>query len=167
MTDFKRGDAVIRVALPEDAEAIHEVHMASIRGLCSMHYSAAEIGAWCGGRAASNYRLPIREKVVLVAEVDARIRGFGQLDPKGVIEAVYVHPDQPRQGVGGALLRALEARALRLGCEVLRLDSSLNAVGFYAAAGYRTVERRRHEIRPGVFIPCEHMERQFDVTLRR
>jgi putative acetyltransferase len=167
MTDFKRSDALIRAALPEDAEAIHEVHMAAIRGLCSSHYGAAEIDAWCGGRSPSNYLSPIREKVVLVAEVNARIRGFGQLDPKGLIEAVYVHPDHPRQGIGMALLRALESCALRLGCKVLRLDSSLNAVGFYAAAGYRTVERCTHEIRPGIFIPCERMEREFDATWRR
>ena len=165
MTEFKRVDAVIRNALPKDAEAIHVVHMAAIRGLCSTHYSAAEIDAWCGGRNPSSYLSPIREKVVLVAEVDARIRGFGQLDLKGVIEAVYVHPDHPRQGIGTALLCALEACALRSGCAVLRLDSSLNAVGFYKAAGYRTVERYKHEIRPGVFISCERMEREFALPI--
>lgn len=45
----RRKDWYIRRARPEDARAIHDVHMRSIREVCSRDHTLAEVMAW-GGR---------------------------------------------------------------------------------------------------------------------
>ena len=64
-----------------------------------------------------------------------------------------------RQGIGTMLLAAVEATAQTLGITRLSLDSSLNAVEFYASAGYSAVAEATHELEPGVHIPCVTMQK--------
>jgi putative acetyltransferase len=151
---------VIRRAVLVDAEAIHRVHMASIRGQPRSHYSATQIEAWCGGRSPERYAGSIQGKVVMVAETDGKVLGFGQLDPAtAMIEAVYVSPESARRGVGTELLAALEVHAANLGIGLLSVDSSLNAVTFYESAGYTATRHTVHDVSPGVSIPCVAMQK--------
>ena len=151
---------MLRRATLEDASAIFSVHMASIRTLAACTYSAEQVEAWCGVRESSNYFSPILNKVVFIAEQDGRVVGFSQMAPEpGVVEAVYVHPSHAGLGLGMALLRAVETEAVARGIAELVLDASLNAVEFYAKAGYRSGQSSHHEVRPGVSIPCVTMSR--------
>jgi putative acetyltransferase len=150
----------VRRAIAADAEAIHALHMASIRTLGASHYSGAQLEAWCGERSATSYLAPIATKVVVVAEHRKTVCGFGQLDPAAQeIEAVYVSPSTTRKGIGSAILRELERQALSLLLPRLTLDSSLNAERFYAMHGYTPLARTEHELHPGVFLPCVKMDK--------
>ena len=151
---------MLRRANLEDASAVHRVHMASIRGLALEKYSAEQVEAWCGGRTPENYHSPITEQFVLVAEQEGRVVGFAQLDAKrATVVAVYVEPGFTRRGVGLKLLRALEEQALSVGLSELSLQASLNAVEFYASAGYATGELSQHFVGRGVSLPCIAMSR--------
>ena len=57
------------------------------------------------------------------------------------------------------LLRALEELALSVGLSELSLQASLNAVEFYASAGYATGEPLQHFVGRGVSLPCIAMAR--------
>jgi putative acetyltransferase len=90
-----------------------------------------------------------------MAEDQGRIVGFGQLClTSGEVEAVYVHPNAARQGVGAQLLRRLEARAKEQGLTSLHLDASLNAVPFYTVAGFVPQREAKHQLKSGVEITC-------------
>jgi putative acetyltransferase len=81
----------------------------------------------------------------LVAERDETVTGWGRLDPEaGEVTGTYVHPDHAREGVGTALLAALEGYARGAGIADLYLWASRNAVGFYERAGYTVAERASH-----------------------
>jgi GNAT superfamily N-acetyltransferase len=74
----------------------------------------------------------------LVAETGGRPVGVAQIDPRtGVLRALFVDAGFQGQGVGRALLAAVEARARAAHCERLCGAMSLNAVEFYRRAGYR------------------------------
>lgn len=74
--------------------------------------------------------------VTLVGEVDdLGLLGVGALDGDE-IKRVYVHPRAFGHGVGHALIKALEAEALRRGVMEIRLESSPSAVLFYECLGY-------------------------------
>lgn len=149
---------LIRRALHSDCEGISRVHVAAIRELCATSYSPAEIEAWSAPRGADSYARAIDTRMFLVAEHSGDVVAFGQLNQStGEVDAVYVHPVFVRQGIGIALLRALEDLALDHSLERLFLHSSLNAVPFYVAAGFRSDGRASFQLRVGIEIACENM----------
>ena len=75
----------------------------------------------------------------------AHIRHFG------------THPDWIGRGVGRAILATCEAQARRCGIRRLECFASLNAVGFYAASGFRSLRRVEVAMRPEIMLSCEWM----------
>ena len=131
----------IRKATPADREAIWQVRTAAIRGLCKSHYGEELVEAWARVPPPGDFVEVIRERDFLVAECSDEIVGFGFINRQSAqLEAILVAPDFARRGIGTALLAALEAMARQAGLSRLTLSSSLNAVGFYNAAGYRAIE---------------------------
>ena len=73
----------------------------------------------------------------LAAEVGGKLAAVAQLDvDAGALRALFVDAAVQGQGIGRALLAAVEARARAAGCARLRGAMSLNAVPFYARAGF-------------------------------
>jgi GNAT superfamily N-acetyltransferase len=153
---------VIRRATEEDAEAIGDVHRRSIRELCAALYPPEVIEAWARPREPGHYSRRIRDKDFFVAEDEgARLVGFGVLSRETrEVEAVYVHPEVKRRGVGLKLLRTLEELARALGIETLRLNASLNGVPFYERAGYVWLEQGTHRLGNGVEVACVLMSKR-------
>jgi putative acetyltransferase len=151
----------VRRAVAEDADAVGRVHRESIQEICRSHYPPEKIEAWARPRPAGHYERAIGEKEFYVAVEEGRVVGFGSLNPgTREVEAVYVGPSATRRGVGRAILETLEGRARELGLESLRLDSSLNAVGFYERAGFRVEGHGEHRLGNAVDIPCAHMSKR-------
>jgi N-acetylglutamate synthase-like GNAT family acetyltransferase len=93
-----------------------------------------------------------------VAERDARIVGFAQLDlDRAELEALYVAPDAARTGVGSALLAHAETVARQHALPTLRLQSTLNAQPFYAKRGYEPVRHAQHPVSTEVSLDCIEM----------
>ncbi|HET7658165.1 MAG TPA: GNAT family N-acetyltransferase [Bacillales bacterium] len=154
---------MIRPAQLKDAEAICEVHKSAIRGLCSSHYQKDEIEAWTSMPKPEAYRSVMADdkKLLLVAEQNDEIVGFGQVDFRNQeIEAVYVSPEVAGSGVGKKLLTELEDASRKEGLKTLRLSASLNACGFYKKAGYRKLDNTKHTLRSGIQIGCVNMEKK-------
>lgn len=151
----------IRRAREEDADAVGRVHRSAIRELCRTHYTDEQIEAWSGPRPPGRFEKAIREREFYVAEEGGEVVGFGNLNPEACeVEAVYVAPTAARRGVGTELLRTVEARARELGLRRLRVDASLNAVGFYERAGYELQATGAHRLWNGVDLPCAHMAKE-------
>ncbi|WP_412537699.1 GNAT family N-acetyltransferase [Longispora sp. K20-0274] len=87
----------------------------------------------------------------LVAELHGHLVGTAAIlpdDDRAEVLRVRVHPATRRQGVGRALMTALETRAAALGLRELVLDTATNqpeAIAFYQRLGYRETGR---ETRP-------------------
>ncbi len=83
----------------------------------------------------------------LVAEINGNIVGTAGLLPADQRAAdvvrVAVHPGVRRQGVGTALMEAVERRAVELGIRRLRLDvgeGDDDAIAFYLASGFNKLD---------------------------
>jgi GNAT superfamily N-acetyltransferase len=100
---------MIRAALESDAESICALHVAAIREVCGLVYDARAIEAWAGAKRPERYRAAIAESIMLVAEGEGVIAGFGELHlATAELKAVYVRPDSLRRGIGRRILQALE-----------------------------------------------------------
>ena len=143
----------VRPANPEDADAILDLHVASIRAFGPETYTDEQVEAWATlPDGAPGYPIGEPGQYYVVAERDAELAGFGHLTDDGgeygtdaAVEAVYVHPDHAGEGVGSAILAHLEGYARAAGHESLGLWASLNAVPFYRASGWERVGEREHE----------------------
>ena len=79
-----------------------------------------------------------------VARAGGKALGCGGyvVGPGGTAELTrfFVHPSARRQGIGRAILAAVEASAVAEGVELIRLETGVRsheALGMYARAGYR------------------------------
>jgi putative acetyltransferase len=159
----------IRRARAGDEPGILAAHTAAIRVTCRSHYSADDVELWAGRLTVESYDDAMTRRDALVVEEDGRVLGFGVLDVEGAeLRAVYVHPDAAGRSLGRRLLAALEAIARLRGLRDVRLDSSLNAIGFYTAAGWQRVGSSCRTYPGGRDIPCGAMtktlrELRFDV----
>jgi ribosomal protein S18 acetylase RimI-like enzyme len=153
----------LRAARLADAEALVALHARAIRVSAAAYYSEDEIDAWAGRMTVATCRDAMHSRSMLVAitrDTPPRIVGFGQLHPQeGVIEAIYVEPDCEMRGIGRALVFELEAVARKFGVEWLVADTSLNAVPFCRALGFRQAALDHHEPAPGVHLACVVMEK--------
>jgi GNAT superfamily N-acetyltransferase len=86
---------------------------------------------------------------LVITDSTGRVLGLGAIDG-AELKWLYVLPPRQRQGLGTALLEALEIRARDAGWERLLLEASPGAAGFFRALGYAgedVVVRRAGEAR--------------------
>lgn len=149
-----------RLAEPADVPIINALTARSIRALHTGSYNDAVIDEAIRYAYGVDWQL-VRDRTYFVAEIDGAIAGAGgwsyrqtiagahsedvpaaaSLDPTrdlARIRAFYVDPVYARQGVGALLLGVSEAAALQAGFLNAELTSTLPAISFYAASGYRS-----------------------------
>jgi putative acetyltransferase len=146
---------ITRRATVDDAKAICDLHIRSIRVLCADDYTADQIEAWAGRKKPELYSRAMTEggETMLVAiDEQGRIVGFAAFN-EAEIYGLYVAPEAVRRGVGSQLLDATEA-AMRLnGVREVSFRSTLTAVTFYQAHGYQRGDDAVSRM-SGVEIPC-------------
>jgi len=130
----------LRYATDDDVPAVARVQTAAAREFGPGYYTEAQLDHWARERDPDDYDFD--DGVHVVAESADGVVGWGWVRPeRSELSAVYVHPDHAREGVGTRVLDRLETEAGDRGCTALSLWSSLPAVPFYDANGYRTVRR--------------------------
>lgn len=151
----------VRPATESDAEEMCRVFRESVREMGSACYAPGQIESWAGGMTVERCLQRIRTGCVLIAEIDGKQAGWGQIDVgTGEVDMLYVAPEYVRRGVGTALMRYMEDLAARKGVETLRLRASLNAVPFYRHAGFTEVETIIHRTPDGTEFTCVNMEKR-------
>jgi methyltransferase (TIGR00027 family) len=130
---------MIRIALPDDALAIHNLHTRSVRGLCTRDYPKEVIEAWLLGRSPEGYR-GIAKKEMYVFEEGGAICGFSHVVPiYGV--ALFVDPDHTKRGVGRALFEHALALIRASGSVPVPFEATITALPFYLKMGCTEIRR--------------------------
>ena len=92
-------------------------------------------------------KLCIQRELFLVATIDSRLVGTAMAGfdgHRGWVYYVAVSPTRRRQGIGSALMKAVEEKLAAMGCPKLNLQvraSNDEVVAFYKRLGYETEER--------------------------
>ena len=130
---------MIRIALPDDALAIHNLHTRSVRGLCSRDYPEEVIESWLFGRSPEGYK-GIAKKEMYVLEESGAICGFSHVVPTCII-ALFVDPDHTRRGVGRALFEHALALIRASGTIPVPFEATITALPFYLKMGCTEIRR--------------------------
>jgi GNAT superfamily N-acetyltransferase len=127
---------------------------------CREHYDVVQRRAVYLGYASNLFLDAVGPFETLVGEMGGRLVGFAQLDvASSGLRALFVDATLQGQGVGRALLAALEARARAAGCARLRGAMSLNALDFYAQSGFRPCGGPTRLLSAGIRVPVTWMEK--------
>jgi putative acetyltransferase len=131
-----------------DAPALRAVFHSAIHDVAVGDYTPLQIDTW----APPEYDPSAWAKRVLglapfVALLDGRVSGYADLQANGFIDHFYVAAWAGGQGVGGALMRRILARAEELGLVELTSHVSLTAQPFFAHFDFTVGEHRVVNVR--------------------
>ncbi len=151
---------MIRTATADDAEAVAQLHRASILRGCVADYSAAQIRAWVAVLTPDVYPRLIESTYFRVALDDDAIAGFAATTiGEELVNAVYVAPFAMGRGFGQALLADAEEALRTAGRQTARLNATLNAAEFYRWLGYVDEGVASNRLPGGVALACVAMRK--------
>ena len=132
----------------EDLDGLYALFYGTVRTVCRMEYTKAQVEAWAlpaGQWDREAWRRSLAAHYTLVAvDGNGDAVGFGDLDGS-YIDRLYVHRDWQGQGVGRAILAALEGQAASAGAHSLTAHVSFSARRFFEGQGYRIQQKQRVE----------------------
>lgn len=132
----------LRPFLPADAPALRELFAQSIEELTADDYDEEQRLAWAAtAEDAAAFAQKLAGMLTLVVVKDGEYLGFASLKNGAIIDMLYVHPYHAGEGVGSALITALETIAKARGAETLTADASDTAVMFFEKLGYEAQSR--------------------------
>lgn len=135
-------DFPLRPFLPGDTMALRELFAQSIEELTQDDYDEDQRAAWASAAEDANaFSQRLAQSLTLVVQVEGDYLGFGSLKDNKTIDMLFVHPYYAGQGVGTALLNALEKIAAARGAEMLSADASDMAQEFFERHGYQATQR--------------------------
>jgi putative acetyltransferase len=115
----------LRPYLPADARRCAAIFRAAITEIAGEDYSEAQCEAWAArAEDEAAFGASLAAMLTLIATRDGEIAGFASLKGADCIEMIYVDPEFAREGVGAALLDALEKIARARGASKLTADVS-------------------------------------------
>ena len=154
----------IRPAKYEEMNAVNQMHVQSIRDLCSKDYRPEQIAAWSAVvYKEKNWHKSINEDFYRVLEIDGEIHGFCHAtlhpDQSGEILGLYVSKNARGKGLGEKIFNKALEYLLSKNPSKLVISSTKTAKDFYQRMGFSVVgEMQTHDIR-GVGIECFCMEK--------
>src|SRR5262245_2706152 len=149
-----------RAARFEDVPRLLQLIEGAIDHGCRHHYDRTQRRAVYLAYASNLFVDAVGPYRTVVAEIDGRPAAVAQLDvDAGALRALFVDATIQGRGLGRAMLAAVEARARAAGCSRLRGAMSLNAVPFYARAGFRPCGGPTQLRSAGIRVPVVWMEK--------
>ncbi|MGX9696889.1 GNAT family N-acetyltransferase [Janthinobacterium lividum] len=150
----------LRPALPDDIAALWALRTVAVRVSCATHYAPEQITVWTASPVPDTYAAMLAAGGGIVAMQGEIIAGYAMLDAdKQEVDAVFVDPAHAGLGIGKRLLAALEQLARGRGIARLHLSASLNAVPFYAAAGFTALREEAYAHPSGISLDSVAMEK--------
>jgi len=138
---------------PADVPALLALFRDAVRRVNARDYTAEQIEAWASDDInAAAWAERFAGRFAFVAEGAGRPIGFVDLEDSGHIDRLYVCADHQGQGVGRALLAAVEAEARRRRLARLTIDASITARPFCEAQGFTVLAQQTVTLRGAEFV---------------
>lgn len=150
----------LRFAEFSDLTEMQELYVNTIHHVCSKDYDAAQRAVWSASvENTERWRKVLLHQIVIIAEKNNKMVGYGTLDKGNYIDFFYIHKDFQRQGIADKILAQIESQAQKMGHSILSSDVSITAKPFFEKKGF-TVLKEQQNIRKGIELINYKMEKQ-------
>lgn len=161
-----RASLKVRRARFEDVAALLHLIEGAVEHGCRRHYRPTERRAVFLSYAQSFFVDVLAGFDTFTAELEGRPVGLAQVVPKtGRLRGLFVDGALQQRGVGRLLLSHVTEHVAARGAPRIYGAMSLNAVPFYARAGFRPYGGRDWIVTLGIHVPVVPMEKL--LTARR
>jgi putative acetyltransferase len=165
--DIKKSQAVnvkssvlIRDYQRTDASAIASLFYETVHFVNLQDYSEQQVRAWAPAIPDPEvWHLRMSQRCTLVAEENGQIVAFAELEQDGLLDMFYCRRDAIGRGVGRALYKAVERKAVGLGLKHIFTEASITAVPFFIRCGFCSGQRQTI-MRAGVELTNFRMEKR-------
>ena len=148
---------IIRSYRPADCQSLARLFYDTVHSVCDGDNTPEQLSVWADGNIdLSKWNASFLEHRTLVAVVDGKIAGFGDMDERGYLDRLYVGKDFQRRGVASALCAALEGGSF---APTFTTHASITAKPFFQKRGYRVLKEQQVE-RKGVLLTNFVMEKE-------
>ena len=136
---------IFRKYAKTDCAELAELFYDTVHTVNAKDYTREQLDAWATGEInLEAWNESFQAHHTVVAEMDGKIVGFGDMDETGYLDRLYVHKDYQRRGMATAICDALEQNAK---AAEFSTHASITARPFFEKRGYtahreQQVERR-------------------------
>ena len=139
---------IIRQYHSRDCKEITELFYNTVHTVNAKDYTKEQLDAWATGQVDLElWDQSLQAHFSLVAMDAGIIVGFGDIDPTGYLDRLFVHPDYQGLGIASALCDRLEAAVEG----TVVTHASITAKPFFEKRGYRLVKEQQVE-RQGISL---------------
>ena len=139
----------LRTYRTEDCPEMARLFYETVHAVNAKDYTQAQLNAWAAGDVDLHaWNASFLAHHTVVAEMDGKIAGFGDMDESGYLDRLYVHKDFQHCGVATAICDALEKFST---ATEFTTHASITARQFFEKRGYAVVKQQQVE-RRGVLL---------------
>lgn len=152
---------IVRPYKPADAADLTAILHEAIHSIGARDYTPEQVRAWSPEPMPSEdyvARVADGRTVLVAVRADTRPVAFIELEADGHIDCFYCHSDVAGSGVGRALFRNAQSRAIETCTPRLFVEASEAARRFFLREGFHVTARREFLLR-GVMIHNYAMEK--------
>jgi nitroimidazol reductase NimA-like FMN-containing flavoprotein (pyridoxamine 5'-phosphate oxidase superfamily)/GNAT superfamily N-acetyltransferase len=155
---------MIRTYSTTDLEQVVRLFTRTVHVVASGYYSPEEVEAWAPSQPdITVWDQYFRDRYTLVMVSEKTVTGFGCLNTDGnAVDMLFAHHQRQSEGIGSAVLNALELEAARLGNNQVFLTTSATAWSFYQKRGYQYHHSEKKQYGPVIF-DCQVLRKALPV----
>lgn len=145
-----------------EAPALWQICYTSIHQIASSDYTHAQLQAWVPADVApQQWRDTIEKNKPLVAELNGQLVAYADVQHNGYIDHFFVAGAYARQGIGSALMQAIQHEAQQTHVRQLHAHVSKNAQEFFQRFGF-VVRKYSTKVIGEVSLPYALMYKTLD-----
>ncbi len=145
---------ILRSYQPSDCEALAALFYQTVHSVNAKDYTPEQLAAWApGGTDLAQWNRSFLSHISIVAVSGETILGFGDIDPGGYLDRLFVHAAHQREGIASAICDQLEQAVPG----TITTHASITARPFFELRGYRVI-RAQQVLRRGVSLTNFVME---------
>jgi putative acetyltransferase len=143
-----KNNFIIKEYKSSDCNQIITLFNETVHTINAKDYTSEQLKVWATGKENfDKWNTSLLENYTLVAFLDDKIVGFGDIDNTGYLDKLYVHKDYQNNGIATEICNKLEQKVQGK----IIVHASITAKSFFEQRNYKVI-KKQNVIRENVML---------------